>query len=155
MRRMMLIGLCSLLSLGGLAPVGAFPPAVQVCFQLSPFDDVLRLDAKQPDPTELFFVVGATWNGGVVYQLLGGGTAYGGERLGLQVTLSHETDFFTGNRVCHWHATVDPADVTGPWTLDCQGANPSFVVAGDLFPVPCDGSAISTAPAPRWAGAHP
>ena len=143
----------------GVTPLAdAFTDHGHVCFQLSPFVDVLDLHVKQPDPTEPFFALGAVWRGVVgaeeVYRLEGGGSAYGSPILGVQLTISHDTAFFDANRDCPFHATINLATVEGPWTLTCFGNNAPFILAGgDLVLTPC-ATPFDEAPPADTLGTH-
>ena len=138
MRRMVLLSSLVLLCLWWSVQAIAFTDLGHVCFQLSPFDDVLDLHVKHPDATEPFFVLNAIWQGANVYQLLGGGSAYGRPVLGVQLTISHDTAFFDANRDCPFHATIHLGTLDGPWTLTCFGQNAPFILAGgQLVLTPC------------------
>ena len=81
----------------------------------------------------------ALWQGADVYELPGGGLVYGSPRLGLKLTLSHDTPFFQGNPICPFHATLDTT-LSGPWVLTCYGAEQAIDLTGVLVLVPCEDS---------------
>lgn len=136
------VGLLSSLLMLGLAPDAMAQP-VPVCFNLSPFIDILRLSVEQPIPPTRFFVFGVDWDGiDDAYHLLGGGTAYGEAPtniIGLQLVVQNTTiDFFSGIPICTLQGTLDPTTLMGPFSFDCQAPEQPFVNGGDFVPIPCN-----------------
>ncbi len=164
MRRRALMSGSLILLLWMTIPAQAFTDLGHICFQATPFADVIDFHVKQADPADVldrhvkqadpsepFFALSALWQGADVYALPGGGIAYGSSHLGLKLSLSHDTPFFQGNRICPFSATLD-ATLSGPWVLTCYGAEVAIDLTGVLVLVPCGGQcrADDRVPAARW-----
>jgi len=116
--------------------------AVQLCWQLSPFPDIIKVSVFQPDPLLPHKLVNGIWKFDDSYLIPVVGTFekdLGGvnKRLSLHGTNNFLAGF-GGFRDCILDATLSPTSTPkweGPWALDCGSGG--FTNSGDLIRINC------------------
>lgn len=113
----------------------------EVCWQLTPFDDTIRIEVSQPEAGMRFFALPVvSWDGADVYHLDGAGTAMDQDP-GVTATITmgfhNSTGFFTNNPAGTLTALISYGTLEGPYSFQFLGPQPPFVGEGHLTLITC------------------
>jgi hypothetical protein len=126
---------CLVFALGLTLPTSA--AAVEQCWQVAPFIDVIRAEVT---PLGNHFLVNGTESAAGIYFLqLVGSASFADDQVELTFHTGKDGAFGGGDDSCVWEATIDPATISGPITVRCG----NFFNAGTLVPVSCAGAAAA------------
>jgi hypothetical protein len=115
----------------------------QICWNTAPAN-TLRIWAVVATGNAVMFAVPAVeWRSAGVLQMGGAGSANPSHPtpnfLTLDLIMSNSSAAFNGNPICKLRATLDPATLNGPWTINCISNNEAgpFTTSGTMTITSC------------------
>jgi hypothetical protein len=103
----------------------------QFCWNAGPFDDTFRAWVVVATGDHVMFALPAgEWQGPEAYRMRAMGSAsmsypVDGSLI-VSVDLDNNSTFFGNNPDCELRITLNPATLSGPWTMTCRGSGADF-----------------------------